>query len=262
MLKDSPNLVTPRTQILELCGDHARSFASNQLASRIDQLDSGRWQWTAWLDASGKVRFVGMLWLDGDCLRMILRGGDVHAIREDLARYVLRSKLTITADDTAHLRPGAALPHGQLQRSPEEIAFGLGDYSLILASHAAATDTDEWQDCTGQAIAAGHPWLPDSALNSLLPPALGLYRLGAVALGKGCYPGQEMVNRLHHRGGHKYAMAHVHSELDWTSGQDLRNGQQSIGTVLQRAGVDALIVIRDGALDKLQNTSLIRKFPA
>src|SRR6185312_11690713 len=46
-------------------------------------------------------------------------------------------------------------------------------------------------------ILLGWPWLPASALDVLLPPALSLHRLQAVAIDKGCYPGQEIVARLH-----------------------------------------------------------------
>ncbi len=262
MHNDSTVNPVSQAQLLQLHGEDARAFASSQLASRVDQLDREHWQWTAWLDAGGKVRFVGMVWLEDECLRIVLRGGCAHALRQAMSPFVLRSKVIIETDDHAHLQPGSALPHGQLDRDESTTVFGFGDYSLSLATRAATASADAWRDCTLRAIAAGHPWLPDAALDRLLPPALGLHRLGAVALGKGCYPGQEMVNRLHHRGKHKYALAHVATGQHWQPGHSLRHDEQNVGTVLQRAGNDALIVLREGALDKLEKTTLVRQFSA
>ena len=58
----------------------------------------------------------------------------------------------------------------------------------------------EWQLAD---IAAGLPWLGSEVSGEYTAPALGLERLPAVSLGKGCYPGQEIVARLHYRGGNK-----------------------------------------------------------
>jgi folate-binding protein YgfZ len=52
-------------------------------------------------------------------------------------------------------------------------------------------------------IRAGLPELGPALHDQFLPQWLGLDRLGAVSVGKGCYPGQEIMSRLHFKGGSK-----------------------------------------------------------
>ncbi|MGV0005623.1 MAG: hypothetical protein ACNYPG_03210, partial [Candidatus Porifericomitaceae bacterium WSBS_2022_MAG_OTU9] len=49
-------------------------------------------------------------------------------------------------------------------------------------------------------VASGIPWQFEQECCQQLPQALGLERLGAVDFDKGCYPGQEVIIRLQHKG--------------------------------------------------------------
>jgi hypothetical protein len=96
------------------------------------------------------------------------------------------------------------------------------------------------------------PWLPDNALEHWLPPALGLDRLGATALDKGCYPGQELVARLHYRGGHKRHLQQVRLSRSvppgsalWHDGREL---MRLLDVVPTDAGAEALAVVPDEVL--------------
>jgi folate-binding protein YgfZ len=113
---------------------------------------------------------------------------------------------------TAHIFSGhadAGLPMGHVDtRTPGAIAFGYGDRSLRLGPGNAAADSEAANAWRLADIRCGWPTLP-VGVAAFLPPALALESLGAVSLGKGCYPGQEIVARLHYRGGHKTRMYHV-----------------------------------------------------
>jgi folate-binding protein YgfZ len=91
--------------------------------------------------------------------------------------------------------------------------------------------------------------LPPSALDALLPPALSLYRLQAVAIDKGCYPGQEIVARLHWRGGHKRHLCNVRLTRGMAPGTVLHRDGSDVGmlldTVVVDGGTDALAVLND-----------------
>ncbi|HET7779325.1 MAG TPA: tRNA-modifying protein YgfZ, partial [Rudaea sp.] len=52
-------------------------------------------------------------------------------------------------------------------------------------------------------VAAGLVEIGDAQADRFLPSWLGLDELGAVSVRKGCYPGQEIVARLHFKGGNK-----------------------------------------------------------
>lgn len=237
-----------RAEQLIVRGDDMRPFAAAQLSSRIDRLATDRWHWTAWLDATGKVRMLGMAWLQGDAIHVLLRGGVASALAGAMRRYVMRARVTLESRSDAVLEPGDALPAGALECDAEALIFGLGPYSLRMRQQSAPIQGGAHAELARQAIDNGHPWLPDAALDSLLPPALNLYQLGAVALGKGCYPGQEMANRLYTHGGHKYALAHLRMTDLPQAGQPLESHDRKLGQVLVADARDALAVLhRDAA---------------
>ncbi|NMW23796.1 tRNA-modifying protein YgfZ, partial [Rhodanobacter denitrificans] len=95
----------------------------------------------------------------------------------------------------------------------------------------------------------GWPWLPTQLLNELLPPALSLQRLHAAAIDKGCYPGQEIVARLHFRGGHKRHLHRVTLSQAANAGDVLRSDGREVGCVLEAITTDdrieALVVLSD-----------------
>ncbi len=101
------------------------------------------------------------------------------------------------------LTTAAALPLHTISGDTESIALGCDTHSLQVTSAASVQD-DDWRLLQ---MREGWPWLPAAMLDKLLPAALSLQRLQAVAIDKGCYPGQEIVARLHFRSAHK---RHLH----------------------------------------------------
>ncbi len=194
----------PGAEMLEISGGDATTFLHAQLSSDVRVLEVGRWQWSAWLDAQGRVRaLLQLARVDDTTYLALLRGGAAADMAAALGRYVLRARVALRPHD-AILRAAAALPlhacAGAALGNP--IAFGMGTHAWSIGASGAvvAGGADAAWRCE---IDAGWPWLPDTALNALMPPALGLEHLGAVSFDKGCYPGQEIAARLHYRGGNK-----------------------------------------------------------
>jgi folate-binding protein YgfZ len=105
----------------------------------------------------------------------------------------------------------------------------------------------------------GWPWLPGDAAAAWLPPALSLYRLSAVALDKGCYPGQEIVARLHYRGGHKRHLHRVALSRPLPDGTMLHAGGEIV-QLLQtmhggEAGAEALAILGDDFAARIAGTT-------
>ena len=208
------SIVLPNVHCIAIEGPDARRFAQAQFSGDVESLAEGGWQWNAWLDARGRVQaLMHLACMGGDRFLAILRGGDAEQLRAGLARYLLRSKATVMprvfsgiADD--------AVPAGQVDADARgAIVFGYGDRSLRLEPAGGEADAEASNAWRLADIRAGWPTLPTGdAL--FLPPALGLERLGAVSFDKGCYPGQEIVARLHYRGGHKLGLCHLRGP-DW-----------------------------------------------
>jgi len=208
-------------QIIELEGDDALAFAQAQFSSDTTALATGTWQWSAWLSPQGRVRALfHLLRVTDTRLLLLLRGGSALRLRDALARYVMRAKLAIRVRDGMQLFStgsaedvGAHLPTPTGMRIAEDedcMAIALpGEPArwLLLAPQAlavAADDSAAAQNAHTLAdIDAALPVLDEALEDKLLPDWLGLGELGAISVRKGCYPGQEVIARLHFKGGNK-----------------------------------------------------------
>ncbi|MBS0591562.1 MAG: folate-binding protein YgfZ [Proteobacteria bacterium] len=212
----------PRPQIVAISGPDAIAFAQAQFSSDLSGLENGYWQWSAWLSAQGRVRaFFHLLRDDDHHLRLILRGGQANVLRDALARYVLRAKVVLSVDTNrrAFIERGSgdsivAIANSRSKRAeytPEQIAITLPGAQprrlLLRVSDATPIDADDSAEALHENAAADiHAGLAviDTTLEDrLLPTWLGLDSLDATSTRKGCYPGQEVVARLHFRGGNK-----------------------------------------------------------
>lgn len=226
-------------------GPDAIAFAHNQFTSQVTALPMGQWQFSSWLDAQGRVRsFFHLARLGDERLLLIMRGGDATAFTEALRRFVFRSRVTLTVANTWQLGSGPALPAHIVDTEGDVIRLGCGSHSLQLGIDVEHDDA--WHLAQ---LHAGWPWLPADALNELLPPALSLHRLGAVALDKGCYPGQEIVARLHYRGGNKRHLHRVRLSKGVLDGQELRRNDREfvrlLDVISRDERVEALAVMTD-----------------
>ncbi|MGH8117559.1 MAG: YgfZ/GcvT domain-containing protein [Rhodanobacteraceae bacterium] len=203
-----PDIALARVHCIVIDGDDARRFAQAEFSGDVAALSPGHWQWNAWLDARGRVEALMQLCDPGDGrLLAVLRGGDAARVRAGLARYLLRTRATLTVREFGGYIDGPA-EMGTVQAIDAELVIGCGGRSLRLGEardSINAASSYRWRLAD---IRDGWPTLP-AAGPTFLPPALGLERLGAISFNKGCYPGQEIAARLHYRGGHKLRLHHV-----------------------------------------------------
>lgn len=243
-----------QAETLLIEGPDAIAFAQSQFSSDVAGLPVGRWQFSAWLDAQGRARALFHLArLSDHSLLLVLRGGRATPIVEGLRRFVFRSKVTLAALPARALGTTEAIEAFAVAEHEGSITLGCGSHALSIGVH----DDDDWR---AEHIRLGWAWLPDDALDTLLPPALSLERLQAVAFDKGCYPGQEIVARLHYRGGHKRHMHCVVLSRPVSPGTVLRDEQNDIALVLdcvQAEGKNlALAVIHDAAAEGKKTLTL------
>jgi folate-binding protein YgfZ len=239
-------------ETLLLEGPHAGAFAHAQFSSKVDGLAVGRWQFSAWLDAKGRVRTLFHLArLEELRYLLLLRGGDAAAMAAALQRFVFRSRLQLNALPVRTLTTGPAQPLHVATTQGDAISLGCGSHALIVST-VQPTD-DAWRSLQ---LHEGWPWLSSPVLETLLPAALSLQRLGAVVVDKGCYPGQEIVARLHFRGGHKRHLHRGKTSHPVETGEVLRIGDREVGCVLDvvvdDGGFDVLLVLDDDVATQLR----------
>lgn len=207
-------------ELVAIAGTDALSFAHAQFSSDVKTLAVGHWQWSAWLDPQGRVRFFfALLHAEPDHLIAWLPLGGARTMREALSCFVMRSAVKLDAHVDWTLRAldageaGATMADHDVVAQGDGFAFAqpgtpsrvawiapgdVGDRQV--ASHADRTALNFWRLAD---IGAGLPLLAPALSAAFVPQALDLERFDAIRFDKGCYPGQEIAARLHFRGGNK-----------------------------------------------------------
>jgi folate-binding protein YgfZ len=230
-------------ELVSLEGPDAIAFAQAQFSSNLASLSDGQWQFSAWLDAQGRVRALfHLIRLDSQRLLLLLRGGEGQAVAGELQRYLFRARARIAALPARQLATAEAIPLHVLAERGGTLVLGCGSHGLELA----ASGDDDWRLLQ---LRSGWPWLARAASGELLPAWLGLGALGAAALDKGCYPGQEIVARMHYRGGTKRHLHRLWLSRALPSGVVLeatgRAPIQLLDVVAVDSGAEALAVVHD-----------------
>jgi len=236
---------TYSAELVSIEGTDAIAFAQAQFGSNLASLADGQWQFSAWLDAQGRVKyFFHLMRLDGQRLRLLLRGGEAQALAAELQRYVFRAKAYVAALPVQQLATVEPMGLHAVVEQDDTLVLGCGSHGLKLA----AQGDDDWRL---PQLRAGWPWLVRGTAAELLPAWLDLGALDATALDKGCYPGQEVVARMHYRGGSKRHLHRVRLSQALAPGSvlgvDGRTPIQLLDVVEVAAAAEALAVVHDDA---------------
>ena len=220
--------------LVELEGGDARALLQRLVTSDVDGLGPGQARYAALLTPQGKI-VLDFLILDatpaGGPDRFLL--DCPLALSADLAKrltlYRLRAAVRI-ADRSADLGVTAFWPDGPGFRDPRHGDLGfrsVGDRPTSPPDAAARRSYDAHR------IALGVPdGGRDFTYGEAFPHDANLDRLGGVDFGKGCYVGQEVVSRVHHRGTARKRIVRVSFDGPPPSeGADIAVGGISIGAM-------------------------------
>ncbi len=242
--------------VLEITGNDAGAFLRGQLTNDVLRLGRDRHFLAAWCDAKGRTLCI-MRVLESDAgYLLLLPASLLEPIVKRLRMYVLRAQVKIDdvtgawhlagMRDTTEPLPDDAT----VVRDAGRILLGLGTSAApraLLLQNAedstgtpasVALDSAEWRLAE---IDAGVPEVDTATHGLFVPQMLNLHWLLAVDFDKGCYPGQEIVARLHYRG----RLTRRLFRMQWDGQQDddrpapgddvVDDGQARQGTVLQAA---------------------------
>jgi folate-binding protein YgfZ len=92
-------------------------------------------------------------------------------------------------------------------------------------------------------IRGGYPFIGAEQSEQFTPHMLNLDLLDAVSFEKGCYTGQEIVARTHHKGATKRRTLRFESEAPVSAGDKVSLDGRDIGEVLNASGNDLLAVV-------------------
>jgi folate-binding protein YgfZ len=267
---------------LRVSGEDAQSFLQNLLSNDIREVSATRAQYSSFNTAKGRMLATFLIWRDKDDYLLQLPNTLAEQLRKKLSMYVLRAKVKITSDDVISLGVSGPLPPS-LKDCTELTQLGviyleklatriikLSETHFMLCTTPTQAQT-LWQALSDGAkpvgsacwdwlnIRAGLPVILPKTQEQFVPQMVNFDLIGGINFKKGCYPGQEIVARMHYLGKLKRRMylAHMESEIAPQAGDELYSEDmagQASGIIANAAaapngGYDVLAVVQIASRD-------------
>lgn len=229
--------------LIRVSGDDAEEFLQNQLTNDVRSLDDEHVTLAGYCNPKGRLIAVFRLWRDREGFLMQLPSDLCDDVLQRLRKYVLRAKVELSMDtETAAFgvcgrtiaraleRITGSLPahDARVARSADVAATRIagdgrprlhvmGPVSALipawdkLRQHATVAGSWTWARLD---ILAGVPNITAATTEAFVPQMVNLDQLGGVNFQKGCYPGQEIVARMHYLGNLKQRMGRFRTDDD------------------------------------------------
>jgi len=271
-------MATQYSSLTDACltvhGADAGKFLHAQLSYAVDTLDATRAPLAGWHDARGRVRALVRVWRLRERFVLVTPRDGADALLEKLKRFVLRAAVTLElANDlrvAAVLEPDAAwLAQRALPAdTPPNRVVSRGDLAwtrigenywqalgapTALAPLAAALPAAGPHAAALAEIRLGIPAVTAALSDRFVAQALSLDVLGALSFTTGCYPGQEVIARVHNLGDVKrhlrrYAAPGAALEIGAeVVGADGKAVGEVVRSAAATAGCELLAVVDDAA---------------
>ncbi len=216
--------------VLHVAGNDAIEFLQNQLTQSVKDLPQDQSCIAAWCNAKGRTRALFRVVHSDTGTLLIGNASVLKAIQPKLQMFILRAQVALTNLSDEESLLGLAGPAaealltetaGTLPATPGGVSRA-GDLHIIalpgneglryllLAPQAEAralqsrlmealtpADAAFWQLLE---IQAGIPEVVSETMELFIPTMMNLEPLGGISYQKGCYPGQEVVARMHYLG--------------------------------------------------------------
>ncbi len=233
----SATVISPLAHLgaIRASGPEAEVFLQNQLSNDVRQLGISNVQLSSYNSAKGRVLDLLALRRDAGAILLETRRDTLAATLKRLRMFVLRSKVVLEdlGDDYAAF--GIAGPQAAALLAQAGLPLPAQDWDWLEAGgitvlrrpgvgvrysvHAAPEQlAGLWHGLALQArpvgsaawrlldVLAGLPAIHPQTADHFVAQMLNLDRLGAISFTKGCYPGQEIVARMHYLGNLKRRM--------------------------------------------------------
>jgi len=272
--------------LIRFSGAEAQAFLHNQLSCDVAALTAGKSTYGSYCTPKGRVLATFLLWRASEDFFMQLPSPLREPIQKLLSKYILRSKVKATdaSSDWKLLGVAGTDAAALVQRAVGDVPRGVHDvintqdsmvirlpgdrYEIVAANKspgiveslsdgAEKADPDYWDWLD---IRAGVAVILPATQEAFVPQMVNLDLIGGVSLTKGCYPGQEIVSRMHFRGTLKQRMylANISGSDRPQPGENLYSsdfGEQSCGRIVNAArspegGCDVLAVIQIASAER------------
>ena len=240
-----PSVTLAHRATLRIGGEEAESFLQRLLTADLAALPPNIVHPCALLSPQGKVLHEFLIARDGDGLLIDVS----RAFLPDLARRLMLYRLHAAV--TFEPRPSATVRAVWDEPAPfRDARFE----RAVGRSYEPGEDDATIGDWSRWRIAAGVAELgTDYAADDLFPHDVGLTGNAGVAVTKGCYVGQEVVSRMHHRGTGRRRVAVVRGAALPPPGTALLADGKPVGTMGSSEGGIGLAIVRTDRVADAEN---------
>jgi tRNA-modifying protein YgfZ len=208
----------PDLGIIEITGEDAASFLQGQFTSNLGEINHHQSAFSAWCNAQGRVIATFLVFRDLDRYLLLLPCTLIDSVCQRLRLFVLRSSVVISSQ-RLYTCIGLSGQHtktiSDILNDPEvfkvTISGDEADRIILVAPAAKLEELHRQLACVGVRSAelslwqqednnTAIPWLFAQTSGEFLPQELNLEAIGALSYNKGCFPGQEIIARIHFRG--------------------------------------------------------------
>ena len=250
----SSTLLRDRT-IVSVTGEDAESLLNRLFTNSMLGMTDREARYAALLSPQGKLLFDFLVYRRNDGFWIDCRREQAPELAKKLNMFKLRAKAAVQLlDDLAVTASwGETLPEtpGLAFRDPRHDALGDRIVAPLDRLAGAREDADSYQAlCIALGVPQGGV---DWAYGDTFVHDANLDLLHGVDFEKGCYVGQEVVSRVHHRSSARKRVMKVRFHGKPAEvGTELTAGATRIGLVTSRAGHEGLATVRT---DRLQDTA-------
>jgi len=213
----TPNFMPlPQLGVLQVSGDEAQSFLQNLLTNDVNALAINQSQLSGFCNAKGRLFAIFQLIRREGFYQLVLPKMMCSVLQKRLSMFVLRAKVTIS-DESENMACIGLSPQNKAELEqlelPEDMLVN-DEQSSRYMSVSSIKQINEllpvlqekkwglasntlWEQLD---IEAGIPTVFPETKEKFTPQQVNLDLVNGVSFNKGCYPGQEVVARLHYLG--------------------------------------------------------------
>ena len=254
-----PVSLLPDRSLLLVSGEEAEALLNRLVTRNLAGMHTGEARYAALLTPQGKLLVDFLVYRRADGFLLDAPASEVEALAKKLNMFKLRAKVTIAP--RPELAVAAAWGGDLLEtpgptfRDPRHPELG---WRIVADANVLAMFDDDAGAYEAHRIALGIPkGGADFVYGDTFVHDANLDLLHGVDFDKGCYVGQEVVSRVHHRNSARKRIATARFDgAPPEVGAALTAGPAQIGTLTSLAGSDGLASVR---LDRLAEAEAERQ---
>lgn len=266
-------------KVIKITGEDARTFLQGQFSNDVNGLENGHGQLNSYNSPKGRMYACFYLTCIDDAFFMLVPADIIDMLVKRLRMFIMRSQVTLEDMNTTiqcygfhgaqtlnQLASKVNLPSNTLEATNSNgnillklnekrlVAFGetIQQITESLDNSIIRTNNNHWRRLD---IHAGIPNIFSASQEEFVAQMVNLPLIGGVSFTKGCYPGQEVVARMHYLGKLKKRMYRITIDTDKvplpaTNIYEKESGNtQSVGQIVdaqlnESGNVDALAVLQ------------------